>query len=108
MKKKLSYWLSNIILIIYAIAYIPIWRLVISSETNVNSYNGYQKYIMPYERSKDMLKISILIILVCMILKLIFNAKKLEINKTNRVINIIVMISVIVILGIFTLFIQVA
>ena len=108
MKKKLSYWLSNIILIIYAIAYIPIWRLVISSETNVDSYNGYQKYIMHYERSKDMLKISILIILVCMILKLIFNAKKLEINKTNRVINIIVMISVIVILGIFTLFIQVA
>ena len=99
MKKKILYWLSNIILLIYLIIYVPIWKSLIA---------GDAQYVMPYERGEKIYIISILVLIVCIISRVIFNAKKLEISKANKIINIFVMICLIIALVLFSLIFTVA
>ena len=78
--KKILYYLSNIVLGIYLIAYIPLFALVKS-----NTQYGFQSHLIINE---IMTKVSIGVIIASIILKLIFKSKKFELSKLEKIINI--------------------
>ncbi len=85
MKNKIYYYLSNIILGIYLILYLPIFVLV----KNIIPESTIQFGIVV---NNTMSRISIIIVVIIIILKMIFNGKKLDINKNNKILGIVIFI----------------
>lgn len=85
MNNKKIYYLPTTILVIYAIIYIPLLKYLVY----INSGN-----LMAYECNLIMDKISICVVIISVILKLIFTRKrcKIEKDKSDLLVFIILMI----------------
>ena len=99
--KKILFYVPTILLLVYAIIYVPLLKYLVQSfvEENVSG-----TFYMAYDINQIMEKISIAIIIVTVIWKIIFNKERCNIDKRTSIINIVVfiiLIIVIVFLGMF-------
>ena len=82
--KKILYYLSNIVLGLYLIIYIPLFAFVKNSTPD-----GFQSHIVINERMRQ---ISICVIVISIILKIFFRSNKFGLNKIDKIINIIIFV----------------
>lgn len=98
-KKNIVFNFPIILLLIYAIIYIPLFRIIYlcmeaKSKTLGNVFGAYQV-------SEVINKISYLIIIVSVIMKILFNAKKCEISKKKSAINMFIFVILIIFIMFF-------
>lgn len=97
-KKNIIFYFSTILLLIYAIIYIPLFRTIyLCMEAKSTAYNIFA----PYQVSEVMNRISFVIIIVAIIMKILFNAKKCEISKAKSIINMLIFIMLLIFIMFF-------
>ena len=100
-KKSIIYYCPTIILLIYAILYMPLFRIVYSYMTALAEMNTAYNMIAPYQISDTMNGISNIVVILSIIIKIFFNAKKCEISKTKSVINVVIFVILILFIMFF-------
>ena len=84
--KKLCYYLSNIVLMLYLILYFPLFIYVKSRILNESLF----EHSLMLNQIMD--KNTIAVVIISIIIKVIFNSKRTSVNNRNKVLGIIIFI----------------